>query len=175
MRRDKRDKLSTEEINRYITYAEKWAQGDLLMTEKLSVTKKITEQYYQFYRVSSNDSSHSVLLPFTKALEEILSVPEGWDDEELILQGTGEIQRALDRQKVFKRPLMTDKSVEYTTRQQQEQTAIETFMTTCVKELFGKMCKGDRALLQQYQNRFKSGVIVYYQKLARDNQSTVSS
>jgi CRISPR-associated protein Csc3 len=171
LRRDNRDNLSPEEINRYITYAEKWAQGDLLMTEKLSVTKKITEQYYQFYHVGANESSHSILLPFTKALEQILAVPDYFDDEELILQGTGEIQRALDRQKVFKRPFLIDKSVkEYTTRQQQEQTAIEIFMTTCVKELFGKMCKGDRALLQQYQNRFKSGVIIYYQKLARNHQ-----
>ena len=170
LRRDNRDNLSVEEISRYITYAEKWSQGDLLMTKKLSVTKKITEQYYQFYRVGVNESSHSILLPFVKALEEILAVPDYFDDEELILQGTGEIQRALDRQKIFKRPLMTDKTIEYTTRQKQEQTAIENFMTTCVKELFGKMCKGDRALLQQYQNRFKSGVIIYYQKLARDNQ-----
>jgi CRISPR-associated protein Csc3 len=175
LRRDNRENLSAEEINRYLTYAEKWSQGDSLMTEKLFVTKKITEEYYQFYRVDANDSSHSILLPFTKALEQILAVPDYFDDEELILQGTGEIQRALDRQKIFKRPLMKDKTVEYTTRQIQEQTAIETFMTTCIKELFGKMCKGDRALLQQYQNRFKSGVIVYYQKLARDNQSTVNS
>ena len=180
LRRDRRDNLSPEEINRYITYAEKWSQGDLLMTEKLSVTKKITEQYYQFYRVGANESSHSILLPFTKALEQILAVPNAWDDEELILQGTGEIKRALDRQKVYKRPFLIDKTVkEYTTRQQQEETAIETFMTTCVKELFGKMCKGDRALLQQYQNRFKSGVIIYYQKLARNSvnsqQSTVNS
>ncbi len=176
LRRDRRDNLSPQETNRYITYAKKWSQGDLLMTEKLSVTKKITEQYYQFYRVGANESSHSILLPFTKALEQILAVPDYFDNEELILQGTGEIKRALDRQKVYKRPFLVDKTVkEYTTRQQQEETAIETFMTTCVKELFGKMCKGDRALLQQYQNRFKSGVIVYYQKLARDNQSTVNS
>lgn len=175
LRRDNRDNLSVEEINRYIIYAEKWSQGELLMTEKLSVTQKITEQYYQFYRVGANESSHSILLPFTKALEQILAVPDGWSDEELILQGTGEIQRALDRQKIYKRPLMTDKSIDYTTRQKREQTAIETFMNTCVKELFGKMCQGDRALLQQYQNRFKSGVIIYYQKLARNNQSTVNS
>ncbi len=170
LRRDSRDKLSIEEINRYITYAEKWSQGDLLMTEKLSVTKKITEQYYQFYHVGANESSHSILLPFTKALEQILAVPDYFDDEELVLQGTGEVKRALDRQKIYKRPLMKDKTVDYTTRQQQEETAIETFMTTCVKELFGKMCKSDRALLQQYQNRFKSGVIIYYQKLVRDHQ-----
>ena len=175
LRRDGKDNLSIEEINRYLTYAEKWSQGDLLMTEKLSVTKKITEQYYQFYRVSANESSHSILLPFTKALEQILAVPNAWDDDELILQGMGEIKRALDRQKIFKRPLMSDKTIDYTTRQKQEEAAIETFMTTCVKELFGKMCKGDRALLQQYQNRFKSGVIIYYQKLARDNQLTVNS
>ena len=109
-------------------------------------------------------------MPFTKALEQILAVPDNWDDEELILQGTGEIQRALNRQKVYRPLLMADKTIEYTTRQIQEQTAIETFMTACVKELFGKMCKGDRALLQQYQNRFKSGVIIYYQNLARENQ-----
>ena len=145
------------------------------MTEKLSVTKKLTEQYYQFYQVRAYESSHSLLLPFSKALEQILAVPDYFSDEELILQGTGEIKRVLDRQKIFKRPLMTDKTIDYTTRQQQEETAIETFMTTCVKELFGKMCKSDRALLQQYQNRFKSGVIIYYQKLARDNQSTVNS
>jgi CRISPR-associated protein Csc3 len=169
LRRDNRENLSAEEINRYLTYAEKWSQGDLLMTEKLSITKQIAEQYYQFYHVGVNDSSHSILLPFTKALEQILAVPDYFDDEELILQGTGEIQRALDRQKIFKRPLMMNKAIEYTARQIQEQTAIETFMTTCVKELFGKMCKGDRALLQQYQNRFKSGVIVYYQKLARNS------
>lgn len=170
LRRGGRDSLSIDENNRYITYVEKWSQGDLLMTEKLSVTKKITEQYYQFYRVGANESSHAILLPFTKALEQILAMSGEWKDEDLIIQGSGEIQRALDRQKVYKRPFLTNKSVkEYITRQKQEQSAIETFMTTCVKELFGNMCKGDRALLQQHQNRIKSGVFFYYQKLARDS------
>ena len=121
----------------------------------------------------TEDKYQSSQLPFMATIYTTTrgkTLTDAWDDEELILQGTGEIKRALDRQKVYKRPFLIDKSVkEYTTRQKQEETAIEMFMTTCVKELFGKMCKGDRALLQQYQNRFKSGVIIYYQKLARDS------
>ena len=48
LRRDKRDNLSTEENNRYITYAEKWSQGDLLMIEKISVTKKLPNNTISF-------------------------------------------------------------------------------------------------------------------------------
>jgi len=136
------------------------------MQEKLKVTKRLVDEYRQFYRASPNESSHTVLLPFSKALEHILSVPNDWDDEEIIVQGAGQLQAALDRQEIYKRPLMLNKDIPFEIRRVKEFEAIQTFMTTCVKDLFGVMCKGDRALLQEHRNRLKSGVEFAYRQLA---------
>jgi len=167
LRRDgsKRDPTA-DEIERYWKYAQTWAEGDDYMQEKLKVTRRLVDEYRQFYRASANESSHTVLLPFSKAIEHILSVPDDWDDEELIFQGAGQLQAALDRQEIYKRPLMKDTSIPFETRRIQELEAIQTFMTTCVKDLFGVMCKGERALLQENRNRFKSGVEFAYRQLA---------
>ncbi|MBW4473851.1 MAG: type I-D CRISPR-associated protein Cas10d/Csc3 [Stenomitos rutilans HA7619-LM2] len=102
----------------------------------------------------------------SKALEHILSVPADWDDEEIIEQGAGMLKDALDRQEIYKRPLLLDKSIDYEVRQLQEIEAIQTFMTTCVKQVLGEMCKGDRALLQEQRNRIKAGVEFAYRQLA---------
>jgi CRISPR-associated protein Csc3 len=159
--KDKRE-ASPKEVNRYWKFAQIIAKGDNNMSEKLKLTQKLVNQYRTFYQVKLNESSHTILLPLTKALEEILSTPEHWDDEELILQGAGVLNDALDRQEVYKRPLLQDKNIPYETRKKQELEAIYTFMTTCVKELFGQMCKGDRALLQENRNRIKSGAEFAY-------------
>lgn len=174
LRRNKKEHPSYEEVFQYWKYADIWSQGDQTMTDKLKVTKKLVEEYRKFYQVELNESSHSILLPISKALETILSVPDNWDEEELIFQGSGQLQDALDRQEVKKRPLIKDKSVDYSTRQAQELEAIQAFMTTCVKELFGQMCKGDRALLQENRNRIKSGVEFAYRLLALQEKCQVS-
>ncbi|MGB7440381.1 MAG: type I-D CRISPR-associated protein Cas10d/Csc3 [Coleofasciculaceae cyanobacterium] len=173
LREDKRE-ATTEEVQRYCKYAQIWSAGEPKMQEKLKITQRLVKEYRQFYQVSMNDSSHSILLPLSKALEVILSVPEHWDDEELIFQGAGQLQSALDRQEVYKRPLIKDKSVAYETRQAQEFEAIHAFMTTCVKELFGVMCKGDRALLQENRNRIKSGAEFAYRWLALQEKTSQS-
>lgn len=167
LRRDgsKRDPTA-DEINRYWKYAQLWAEGDSDMQTKLKITKRLVDEYRQFYRASANESSHTVLLPFSKALEHILSVPNDWDDEEIIIQGSGQLQAALDRQEVYKRPIMLDKEIPFEVRRIKEFEAIQTFMTTCVTDLFGEMCKGDRALLQEHRNRLKSGVEFAYRQLA---------
>nr|7SBA_J Chain J, Cas11d [Synechocystis sp. PCC 6803]7SBA_K Chain K, Cas11d [Synechocystis sp. PCC 6803]7SBB_J Chain J, Cas11d [Synechocystis sp. PCC 6803]7SBB_K Chain K, Cas11d [Synechocystis sp. PCC 6803] len=142
------------------------------MTEKLKLTKRLVEEYRRFYQVelSKKPSTHAILLPLSKALEQILSVPDDWDEEELILQGSGQLQAALDRQEVYTRPIIKDKSVAYETRQLQELEAIQIFMTTCVRDLFGEMCKGDRAILQEQRNRIKSGAEFAYRLLALEAQ-----
>lgn len=167
LRRDgsKRDPTA-DEIDRYWRYAQIWAEGDNTMQEKLKVTKRLVDEYRQFYRASANESSHTVLLPFSKALEHILSVPSDWDDEEIIVQGAGQLQAALDRQEVYKRPIMVDKDTPFEVRRVKEFEAIDVFMTTCVKDIFGVMCKGDRALLQENRNNLKSGVEFAYRRLA---------
>lgn len=174
LRRDKRDNPSSNEVKRYWQFAEILSQGDATMTEKLKVTKELVKQYRTFYHVKLSDSSHAILLPLSKALEEILKTPEDWDDEELILQGAGQLQSALDRQDrdVYRPLIMADKSIPYEARLQQEWEAIHQFMTTCVKELFGEMCKGDRALLQENRNRIKSGAEFAYRLLALSEKST---
>ena len=166
LRRSKREHPSKEEVKRYWQFAQILAKGNAKMEEKLKFTKKLVQEYRKFYQVSTKDSSHSILLPLSKALEVILSVPDDWDDEELIFQGAGQLQAALDRQEVYKRPLIKDTSIAYETRTSQELQAIHTFMTTCVKEVFGDMCKGDRALLQENRNRIKSGAEFAYRWLA---------
>lgn len=170
LRRDKRERPSKDEVFHYWKYADILSQGDNLMKDKLKVTKKLVSEYRKFYQVDLGESSHSMLLPLSKALETILSVPDNWDEEELILQGAGQLQDALDRQEVYKRPLIKDKSVDYATRQAQELEAIQAFMTTCVQELFGLMCKSDRALLQENRNRIKSGAEFAYRLLALEEK-----
>ncbi len=173
LRRDGSKREPTaDEINRYWKYAQLWAEGDFDMQNKLKITKRLVDEYRQFYRASVNESSHTVLLPFSKALEHILSVPNDWDDEEIIVQGAGQLQAALDRQEIYKRPLMLDKEIPFEVRRIKEFEAIQTFMTTCVIDLFGQMCKGDRALLQEHRNRLKSGVEFAYRQLALQEKQT---
>lgn len=174
LRRDKRERPTLDEVQRYWNYAQIWSEGESNMQDKLKITKRLVSEYRRFYQVGMNDSSHAILLPLSKAIEEILSVPEHWDDEELIFQGAGQLQAALDRQEVYKRPLIKNKSVPYETRQAQEFEAIHNFMTTCVKELFGVMCKGDRALLQENRNRIKSGAEFAYRWLALQEKQSSS-
>jgi CRISPR-associated protein Csc3 len=162
--RDLKREPYAEEVKRYWSYAKKWSEGNFEMQEKLKITKRLVSEYRSFYRVNLSESSHAILLPLSKALDLILSVPEDWDDEELILQGSGQLQDALDRQKVY-RPILSDKSLPYQERKMQEFEAIQAFMTTCVKDLFGEMCKGDRALLQENRNRIKSGAEFAYRWL----------
>jgi CRISPR-associated protein Csc3 len=175
LRRDSSKRKPTEdEINRYWSYAHIWAEGDTEMETKLKITKRLANEYRQFYRVGVNESSYAILLPFSKALEHILSVPNDWDDEELIVQGSGQLRAALERQEVYKRPIMQNKEIPFEQRRIQEFEAIQTFMTTCVIDVFGRMCKGDRALLQEHRNRLKSGVEFAYLQLALQDQQATS-
>ncbi|WP_034937246.1 type I-D CRISPR-associated protein Cas10d/Csc3 [Gloeocapsa sp. PCC 73106] len=174
LREDKRD-ASSEEVKRYWKLSEIFAQGDIIMTEKLKLTKKLVTQYRTFYTVSLRESSHSILLPLSKALEIILATPEHLDDEELIFQGAGQLYDALERQKVYNRPLRKDKSIPIDIRKSQELEAIYIFMTTCVKELFAEMYKGDRALLQENRNRIKSGAEFAYRLLALEADSNTTT
>jgi len=164
--RSKKRSPKNDEAEMYWTLAHLWAKGDLKMQQKLKVTQRLVDEYRQFYRASPNESSHTILLPLSKALEHILSVPSDWDDEDVIDQGAGQLQAALDRQEIYKRPIMLDKEISFEIRRMQEFEAIQTFVTTCVKDVFGGMCKGDRALLQEHRNRIKSGVEFAYRRLA---------
>jgi CRISPR-associated protein Csc3 len=165
LRRNKRDRPTDEQVQRYWQFAQRWVKGDSIMAEKMKSIERLVREYRQFYKVSVTDSSHAILLPLSKALEVILSAPQQLDDEELIWQGAGQIEDALDRQKVYHRPILLDKSVEYSLRQARELQAIHAFMTTCVSDLFGKMYRGDRALLQENRNRIKSGAEFAYRWL----------
>jgi CRISPR-associated protein Csc3 len=163
-----------DEINRYWSYAQMFAEGDTEMETKLKITKRLASEYRQFYRVGVNESSYAILLPFSRALEHILSVPNDWDDEELIVQGSGQLRATLERQEIYKRPIMQNKDIPFEVRRVKEFEAIQTFMTTCVIDVFGRMCKGDRALLQEHRNRLKSGVEFAYLQLALQDQQATS-
>lgn len=164
LREEKRE-ASANEVKRYWKFAQIFAQGNPIMTEKLKLTKELVNQYRTFYQVKLNESSHSILLPLSKALEIILSTPEHLDHEELILQGSGQLYDALERQEVYKRPLLLDKNIPPEIRKQNEIQAIHQFMTTCVEKLFGELYKSDRALLQENRNRIKSGAEFAYRLL----------
>ena len=167
-----KQELTTGDVQRYWYYAQIWAKGDAVMQAKLKVTKQLVNEYRKFYRASAQESSHTILLPLSKALEHILSVPADWDDEEIIEQGAGMLKDALDRQEIYKRPLLLDKSIDYEVRQLQEIEAIQVFMTTCVKQVFREMCKGDRALLQEQRNRIKAGVEFAYRQFTLQEKQT---
>ncbi|MGJ5672438.1 MAG: type I-D CRISPR-associated protein Cas10d/Csc3 [Nostochopsis sp.] len=179
LRRDKRDIPSQDEVKRYWQYAQVWVKKDNLATNQgayiMQITEKIVQQYRVFYQANLGESSHTILLPLSKALEMILSVPQQVDVDDLILQASGQIKDALERQEVYKRPLMMDKSTDKATRLERELTAIHAFMTTCVRELFLELYKGDRALLQENRNRIKSGAEFAYRWLALQEKSAKSS
>ncbi|MBD3562900.1 type I-D CRISPR-associated protein Cas10d/Csc3, partial [Planktothrix sp. FACHB-1355] len=164
LRRDKREP-SPKEVDRYWKFAQIWSQGDVMMEKTIDFTEDLVRKYRKFYQVDLKESSHAILLPITKALEVILSSPTNIDPKDLILQGAGQLHAALDRQEVYKRPLLKDKSVDYALRQQQELEAIHGFMTTCVQEIFLGQYKGDRALLQENRNRIKAGAEFAYRWL----------
>jgi CRISPR-associated protein Csc3 len=153
---------SAAEVSRYWHYAKIWSQGDIYMIEKLSLIHRIVTEYRQFYQVRSTESSHTILLPLSKALEIILSVPDNLSDEDLILEGAGQLNDALERRKIYERPIRMDKSIDIAVRKAQELEAIYTFMSTCVNDLFKGLYKGDRALLQENRNRIKSGAEFAY-------------
>ncbi|MCC5654180.1 type I-D CRISPR-associated protein Cas10d/Csc3 [Nostoc sp. XA013] len=157
---------SQEDVKRIWKYAQLWIKGNINMSEKLQLIEKLVKEYRQFYQVSVGESSHAVLLPISKALEVILTVPEQIQRGDIILQAAGQLHDALERQEAYKRPFIMDKSVEFSTRKAQELMAIHTFMTTCVDELFLGLYKGDRALLQENRNRIKSGAEFAYRWLA---------
>lgn len=165
LRENKREP-SQEDVKRIWKYAQIWIKGDVNMPEKLQLIERLVKEYRQFYQVNVGESSHAVLLPISKALEVILTVPEHIEREDIILQAAGQLNDALERQEPYKRPLLMDKSVEYSTRKAQELIAIHTFMTTCVDDLFLGLYKGDRALLQENRNRIKSGAEFAYRWLA---------
>lgn len=166
LRSHKRDYPSPEEVERYWQFAQIWSQLDNAMVEKINLITQLVQQYRTFYQVNITDSSHAILLPLSKALETILSVPTQVDQEDLILQGAGLLKDAIDRQPAYTRPLLMDKSQDIATRQQRELEAIYQFMETCVRDLFGTLYRGDRALLQENRNRIKSGAEFAYRWLA---------
>jgi len=170
--RNNKKEPGTEDVKRIWNYAQTWVKGDLKMQEKLKLIERIVTEYRQFYQVNIGESSHSILLPISKALEVILTVPEHLDRQDIIFQGAGQLHDALERQEVYKRPLLMDKSVDISTRKSQELTAIHQFMTTCVDDLFCGLYKGDRALLQENRNRIKSGAEFAYRWLALQQKQT---
>jgi CRISPR-associated protein Csc3 len=176
LRRDKRDIPSQEEIKRYWKYAQIWVKQDKSETNKgvylMKLIEKIVQQYRVFYQANLGESSHTILLPISKALEMILSVPQQIDVDDLIFQASGQIKDAIQRQEVYKRPLMMDKSTDRASREERELTAIHNFITTCVRELFLELYKGDRALLQENRNRIKSGAEFAYRWLALQEKTT---
>lgn len=135
------------------------------MSQKLKLIERLVREYREFYPVNVTESSHAILLPISKALEVILTTPEQIDDEDLILQGAGQLKDALDRREIY-RPILMNTSIDYPVRVQKELVAIHTFMSSCVNELFRELYKGDRALLQENRNRIKSGAEFAYRWLA---------
>ncbi|MBR8833507.1 MAG: type I-D CRISPR-associated protein Cas10d/Csc3 [Stigonema ocellatum SAG 48.90 = DSM 106950] len=185
LRRDNREIPSQDEVKRYWQYAEKWVGSDNNVVQNnsqkdggiylMKLIEKVVQQYRVFYQANLGESSHTILLPLSKALELILSVPQEVDVDDLIFEASGQIKDALARQEVYKRPLMMDKSTDKATREERELIAIHGFMTTCVRELFLELYKGDRALLQENRNRIKSGAEFAYRWLALQEKSAKSS
>ncbi len=65
-----RQELTAGDIQRYWQYAQILAEGDAVMQAKLKVTKQLVNEYRKFYRASAHESSHTILLPFSKRLFE---------------------------------------------------------------------------------------------------------
>lgn len=173
LRRHKREPYP-DEVKRYWNFAQIWSKGNTNMEEKLQLISRIVEDYRSFYRVNVSDSSHAILLPLSKTLETILSVPVQVETEDLILQAAGQLKDAIDRQPPYTRPILMDKSLDIATRQERELRAIHQFVKTCVEDLFGGLYRGDRALLQENRNRIKSGAEFAYRWLALQEKTAAT-
>ncbi|MCS6959178.1 MAG: type I-D CRISPR-associated protein Cas10d/Csc3 [Pseudanabaenaceae cyanobacterium SKYGB_i_bin29] len=167
LRNSKRETHSKEEVSRIWRYAEMWSMnGDVAMQEKLKATSLVAEKMFAFYLAKPSDKSYTLLLPFNKLLDLILSVPDTWDDEELVNQGTGQLIKAIDRQEISKRPLLhKDEQISFPERRKLEEEKVQEFVQVCITEIFRKMCQGDRALLQEHRNRLRDGVEFAYKRL----------
>ncbi len=163
--RDAKRDPTAKEAEIYWYFAQLWSEGDTVMEYQLDLTKRLVQEYRTFYQVNVSDSSHAILLPLAKALEDILSVPNDLPVEDLTFQIAGRLHNALERQKVYTRPLLLDRSLSIETRKNNELQAIHQFVTTCIKDLFLEQYKGDRALLQENRNRIKSGAEFAYRWL----------
>lgn len=173
LRKNKRERPTDEEVFRYWDYAQVWSKGNHDAEEKMKFTEQLVKHYRAFYQVSLSESTHTILMPLSKAMEIVLSSPNNTDSEDLILQGSGQLHDALDRQEVFKRPFLMNKEVEFPIRKANEMLAIQEFMSFFVNDVFGKQFKGDRALLQENRNRIKSGAeFAYRMQSLQDKQAT---
>jgi len=162
LRKNKRERPTDEEVSRYWDYAQVWSKGNYNAEEKMKIIEKLVKYYKAFYKVSLSESTHTILLPLSKAMEIVLSSPNNTDPEDLILEGSGQLHDALYRQEIFKRPFLINKEVEFPIRKANEMMAIHKFMSFFVNEVFGEQFNGDRALLQENRNRIKSGVEFAY-------------
>ncbi|XHX81184.1 MAG: type I-D CRISPR-associated protein Cas10d/Csc3 [Stenomitos frigidus ULC029] len=158
--------LSNEKVQQYWRFAEIWAAGDSVMEQQLELTQRLVQEYRTFYRVHVAKSTHAIVLPLSKVLENILSTPSDVPIETLILQTSGRLHDALRRQEPYKRTLIMDKSLSIEVRVTNEIQAIRQFVSTCINDLFLGQYKGDRALLQEHRNRIKSGAEFAYRLLA---------
>jgi CRISPR-associated protein Csc3 len=158
--------LWDDKVQQYWKFAQLWAIGDPNMEQQLELTQRLVQEYRTFYRVHVAKSSHAIVLPLSKVLEDILSTSSDLPIETLILQTAGRLHDALKRQEPYKRPLIMERSLSIEIRVNNEIQAIHQFVTTCIKDLFLGQYKGDRALLQEHRHRVKSGAEFAYRLLA---------
>ena len=144
------------------------------MEQQLELTQRLTQEYRTFYRVHVAKSTHAIVLPLSKVLEDILSTPSDLPLEDLMLQISGRLHDALRRQEPYKRPLIMDKSLSIEVRVHNEIQAIHQFVNTCVQDLFLGQYKGDRALLQEHRNRIKSGAEFAYRLFAMQEPKSLT-
>ena len=165
-------KLSDDKVQQYWKFAQVWAAGDLDMEQQLALTQRLVQEYSTFYSVHVAKSTHAIVLPLSKVLEDILSAPTDLPLEDLLLQTSGRLHDALRRQEPYKRPLIMDQSLSIDVRVNNELDAIQQFVHTCIQDLFLGQYKGDRARLQEHRNRIKSGAEFAYRLLARQEPKT---
>jgi CRISPR-associated protein Csc3 len=175
-----------EEVKRYWGYTQTWSEGDLKMERQIDLIENLTRQYREFYQVSKKRffsgkaSSHEILLPLSTALEIILRTPTNISDEDIILQGAGQLFDVIDRKR---RQNQKDPDVylPLLTKPAEELESIRSFMEICVKSLLGNsetkkgFCQGDRALLQENRNRIKSGAEFAYRWLTLQESKVQSA
>ncbi|UBF28552.1 type I-D CRISPR-associated protein Cas10d/Csc3 [Kovacikia minuta CCNUW1] len=154
--------LFDEKVQQYWQFAQIWATGDLEMEQQLELTQRLVQEYRTFYRVHVAKSTHAIVLPLSKVLEDILSTPSDLPFEDMLLQISGRLHDALRRQEPYERPLIMDQSLSFEIRVNNEIQAVHQFVKTCIKDLFLGQYKGDRALLQEHRNRIKSGAEFAY-------------
>ena len=156
--------LSTEERDRYF---------DIYLNLKgephMGLVGTLVDQYATFYQANLRSrSAYGILRPLSLAIDTIVDSSLTLSDEDLVQLVAGQINDVMDR--VRRKDAEGFDPIRWNAalgtipeRLALSRAAIQRFAETVVRELFRQECMGDRALLREQGNLYRSAARFYYQ------------